>query len=136
MTLGRGSHDQNVSYEKLFLLKLLQKLPKIIQHFYSILFILISWVIFAFEDLNKVGNYIETLFTYEGWIGQEGLYYLRNYGMILFISMVLATPMIAKWFQKQEQKNSITSAIFTSSVYIVIFLLATARLEKDKINPF
>ena len=65
--------------EKLFILKLLDKLPKIIGHIYSIILILVSWCIFAFEDLSKVINYIRAMFANNIIYNNETIYYCKNY---------------------------------------------------------
>lgn len=122
--------------EKLILLKVLEKLPKIIQHMYATILVIISWVIFAFEDLVKIKDYIVTMFKPNNWIASEGLYYLQNYGIIIIIGIVLSTPIITKLFKKLEERNTIISSVLTSLVYISIFLLSTASLVSDTFNPF
>lgn len=124
--------------EKLILLKVLEKIPKIFSHLYSILLILVSWVIFAFEDLAKIGNYLATMFHTNNslLVNNETLYYTKNYFMIIFIGIILATPIIKKVFEKMENKKNIFTNILTSIIYLSIFLLSTANLVSDTFNPF
>ena len=114
--------------EKLFILKILEKIPKLFSHLYSILLILIGWVIFAFEDLNLVKSYVVNLFNFNNLFNNESLYYLKNYGFILIVGIILSTPI----FKKIKLKNS----FILSSVYIIIFVLSTASLVTDTFNPF
>ena len=47
--------------EKLFMLKVLKKAPAIISHIYSIIIILFGWVLFYFENLNEMGNWLSDI---------------------------------------------------------------------------
>jgi len=50
--------------EKLFLLNLLEKLPKFISHIYALLIIIPGWVIFYFTDTHKLFAYFGKLFSF------------------------------------------------------------------------
>ena len=114
--------------EKLFLLKLLEKLPKIVRHIYSILIILVSWVIFAFEDLARVGEYIKAMFINSNLWDNEALYYSQNYGFLILIGIICSIPLWKKIKEKIDSKNSKTLEFITSLGYVVIFVLSTASL--------
>lgn len=124
--------------EKLFLLKVLEKCGKIIPHIYAMLLVLISWVIFAFEDLKVVGNYIMTMFNIGNnqLINNEAIYYLKNYFLIIIIGIILSTPLPKMLLDKLESKKSNIISICTSLIYIAILLLSTASLVSDSYNPF
>lgn len=122
--------------EKLFLLKVLEKLPKILRHLYSIILILISWAIFAFEDLSMVGEYIKSMFTAKVIYNQEALYYFRNYVFIIIVGALCSIPIWKKIKEKIDKKDSVILASITSLGYLAIFLLSTASLVTDSFNPF
>ena len=122
--------------EKLFLLKLLEKLPKIVRHIYSILIILVSWVIFAFEDLARVGEYIKAMFINSNLWDNEALYYSQNYGFLILIGIICSIPLWKKIKEKIDSKNSKTLEFITSLGYVVIFVLSTASLVTNSFNPF
>lgn len=124
--------------EKVVLLKVLEKLPKWTNHLYAMFLVLISWVIFAFEDLSKVKDYLLSMFHLNGnsIINAEGLYYLQNYAIIIIIGIILSTPLIAKIFKKLEEKQTNTRSIIISLIYIGILVLSTASLVSDSFNPF
>lgn len=114
--------------EKLFILKILEKLPKLFSHIYAIFLILIGWVIFAFEDLKLVKDYLVNLFNFDNLFNNETLYYLKNYWFVLICGIILSTPIV----KKIKLKNSFV----LSCVYILIFMLSTASLVTDTFNPF
>lgn len=99
---------------------------------------LISWVIFAFEDLKQVGAYLGAMFHSSGipLVNAEAMYYLKNYGIILGIGILLSLPVLWKRLEKIEAKPKTGTSIGVSIFYIVILLLCTASLVSDSYNPF
>jgi len=122
--------------EKLFILKLLDKLPKIIRHFYTIILVLVSWSIFAFEDLNKVINYIKTMFTSNILYNNETIYYFKNYIFIIILAILCSIPLWKKLKEKIDNKNSKMLEFITTLGYVAILILSTASLVTDSFNPF
>ena len=127
--------------EKLFMLKVLEKLPKIFGHIYTILLVLISWVIFAFEDLGKIGTYLGTMFGLNGasLANPEAIYYLKNYIVIIVIGIICSIPILKHKNTEKEEKNSkkqIAISVFTSICYVAILILSTASLVNNSFNPF
>ena len=127
--------------EKLFMLKLLEKLPKIFGHIYTILLVLISWVIFAFEDLGKIGTYLGTMFGLNGasLANPEAIYYLKNYIVIILIGIICSIPILKHKNTEKGEKNSkkqIAISVFTSICYVAILILSTASLVNNSFNPF
>ena len=124
--------------EKLFLLKWLENSGKILSHLYTIFFVLISWVIFAFEDLKQVGMYLVALFNMGQieLISMEAIYYLKNYAIIIILGIILSTPLLWNGLKKLENKESTVTSIGVSVLYIAILLLCTASLVSDSYNPF
>ncbi len=122
-------------FEKLFLLKWLQKLPSIFQHLYAIFLILISWVIFAFEDISQGFIFLQNMFSFIPNT-TEAYYYLQNYWMILVIGVLCALPCWKIWKDKMDKKQKNWWNILTTCGYLAIFLLSTASLVSDSFNPF
>ena len=124
--------------EKMFLLKFLEKIPAIFRHIYTIFLVLISWLIFAFEDLGKIGEYFKALFNfnYSYSYNSEGIYYLKNYAIIIIIGIILSTPIITKLLKKMETKKKLLPSLITSFIYIAIFIFSTSYLVSDSFNPF
>ena len=122
--------------EKLFLLKVLDKLPNIIRHIYAIVIILVSWAIFAFEDLAKVGEYIKAMFINSNLWDNEALYYLQNYWVLILIGAICSIPLWKKLKEKIDSKNSKGLELITTLGYVAILILSTASLVTNSFNPF
>ena len=122
--------------EKIFILKILEKTGKVISHIYAIVLILIGWVIFAFEDLNKIGTYFKAMFNINNFINNETLYYLKNYGLIVIIGIICSTLVVKKIIERINNSNKKRYQIIEIVMYMSIFILCTANLVSDSFNPF
>lgn len=128
--------------EKLFLLKVLDKLPKIVGHIYTLLLVLISWVIFAFEDLGQIGTYLSTMFGLNGasLVNAEAIYYLKNYIIIIVIGIICSIPVLQWWKNRNKktvtQKKEAIVSVITSLGYVAIVIISTASLVNNSFNPF
>ena len=122
--------------EKIFILKILNKAGKVIDHIYSIIFILIGWVIFAFEDLGKIGMYLQAMFNVNNFINNETLYYLKNYGVITIIGVICSTMIVKKIFDKLNKSNKRFYTVIEIIIYMFILIFCTANLVSDSFNPF
>lgn len=122
--------------EKLIVLKLLDKCGKVFSHIYAITLILMGWVIFAFEDLQKIGAYFGAMFNVGNFVNNEALYYLRNYGLIAIIGIICSTMIMKKFLNKLDKSNKMVVKIIEVLFYIGILVLCTASLVTDTFNPF
>ena len=69
--------------EKLFLLKLLERLPKFVGHIYTMFLVIISWAIFAFDSLGSGLQFIRAMF---GGFGQA--FADRGSWYLLYLSLI------------------------------------------------
>ena len=121
--------------EKGFLLKWLEKTPAAVQHIYTLALVIVSWVLFAVEDLSQIGPYLGAMFGFagKGLANTDALYYLRSYLPMLLIACVASTPLAAKLWAKLPEKGK--------KIALPILLLAgltvcTAYLVDATYNPF
>lgn len=127
-----------ITLEKALLLKLSNRIPKIICHIYSIVLILVGWVLFYFESLPKGINYLKSMFglTSIELINSQSIYFLYNYGIILLIAVLASTPIIHIFMDKLKSKYE-RFYYFTSIALIMgIMFLSTAYLVDATYNPF
>ena len=120
--------------EKLFLYKVLEKLPKIICHIYSLILILIGWVLFEFSDVNLIISYVKEMFTYDSkLISNIGLYTINSNYIFIILGLILATPLPNKIFNKlQDSKFKYINAV----VLLITFITSIAFLVDSTYNPF
>ena len=98
--------------EKLFLLPYLKK-GRVWPHFYTLFLVVVGWAMFVGNDTGvSFGLLFQKLFVPSG--GVSPLYFLRNYGVLLAVSVVCCTPLIEKLWDVLR-KNVVTrcAAILT-----------------------
>ena len=115
--------------EKNFYLGFLEK-HKVISRFYIIPMLLISWTLFAITDFTKLGQYFRTMFTMQG--GMDWVYYLRNYGFVMLICLVFATPIFENLIKKLTGKLSVVRY----SILTLVLIVSVAYLVDATYNPF
>lgn len=124
--------------EKFILKKYIDKLPNALKHLYTIILVLIGWLIFAFEDMNMLGNYAKTMFGLNGeFINSTFIYYFTNYFIILVIATIFSMPVYNKLENiLKNKKNSWIKFILVLIVYIILLIITISYLVSDTYNPF
>ena len=124
--------------EKFVLKKYLEKMSNFLRHLYSILLILIGWLIFAFEDMNVLLEYSKRLFGFETrFIDNDFLFFIKNYLVFIVIAMIFSTPItriIKEKIAKARYKNIYNIGIFIS--FLFLFMIVISFLVSDTYNPF
>lgn len=122
--------------EKLFLLKRLQKLPAFIQHGYTIFFILLSWVIFAFEDLGVLKGVLAIMFGFGDvpFVNDYFFYLIRNNIVLLTILIVSVTPFMKMVYHKHIEGKKIEW--MTPVLILIGLIVCTAFIVDASYNPF
>ncbi|MEG1073090.1 MAG: MBOAT family O-acyltransferase [Oscillospiraceae bacterium] len=122
--------------EKAFLGKWLDKVPNVIGHIYTIFLVLISWTIFAVEDMGRLGGYLGAMFGFAqgGIVNSSALYYLRSYLPVLIIAVIASTPLLFHlWTDKLPKK---AKQIILPAVLLLGLVFSTAYLVDATYNPF
>ncbi len=123
--------------EKLFLLKALDRLPKPLRHLYSLLLIVIGWVIFACDDVSVLLPYLGSMFGANGALGGLDVYWLVTKLALLVICAAASTQLPKKLFASAAGAMNEKAAFAVKSVLTVALLvLSMAFLIGDSYNPF
>ena len=121
--------------EKLWLGRLLSQLPKVVQHVYTLFFVLVSWAIFALEDFGQLGAYLKVMFGMGGapLLDSAFGYYLASYLPILCVAAVASTNAGASLYHKLPR----AAAQAACAVLVVIGLVVCSGYMVDgTYNPF
>ena len=126
--------------EKIFLLKALDKIPKIFRHIYVLFVVMISFIIFNATDIRQAIYQIKGLFGINGEtiINSYTLYYLKSYLVIFIIAIIGSTPLLKNIIEKLKQKSKINKIInlFEPIAIMALLLISTAYLVDNSYNPF
>ena len=122
--------------EKFVIKPILERLPKVLQHGYALVLILLGWVLFAFTDLDAGLTYLKTMF---GWgsvslINARTLFYLRDYGLLLIIMILASTPLGHQLYETKIRGHRWEGAM--PLLIAAGLILCTAYLVDASYNPF
>ncbi|MCI8589307.1 MAG: MBOAT family protein [Clostridiales bacterium] len=119
--------------EKAFLLKILDRIPRVFSHLYALFFILIGWLIFIACDLPNPIAYAKGLFVGPLWSGTV-VYDLVRSLVFLAILCIASTPLPKRIWDRLEQKLGMH--LPGTLLCPPALLLCTAYLVDSSYNPF
>ncbi len=124
--------------EKLFLGKILDKIPKFISWFYSFILIILGWVIFEFTDIDKIYLYIKSMFgfNHNALFDNNSLYYLDSYLIIFIICIFSSTNLFSKLYKKAYNKIPVLLDIINPVYILFIMIICTSYIVNQNYNPF
>ena len=126
--------------EKAFLLAWLQRLPRLFRHVYALGATAFSWVLFAFEDWPSIRQFWQAMLGRGsgGSITPTDLYLLTNYGLLLVILVLPATPIPRQAVQRVlaiDRRPRLAELLYPAFIALVLGL-STAYLVDASYNPF
>ncbi|MEG2892212.1 MAG: MBOAT family protein [Clostridium sp.] len=119
--------------EKFILKNILESMPSVFRHVYSLILIMVGWVIFEIESLNGIIEYLKAMFLNGLIVDNTGMYYLTSYGVVLAIGCILSTPLIGKIGIKLKASKA---NMIIPAVQLVLFIVCICYLVNDTYNPF
>ncbi|MFC2034782.1 MBOAT family O-acyltransferase [Chloroflexota bacterium] len=123
--------------ERLFLGKLLERLPRALRHIYTLLIVLISWVIFELGSPTDIFQYLGNMFAVNGIdiYNFESLYILRSNLVLLLITGIGTVPLFKNIYETYS--NTIfVRAIIMPLFYVIVLTISIAYLIDSSFNPF
>ena len=133
-------HGLFLIIERLGLKKFLEKIPKILQHFYTMIIVIIGWVFFRSNSFIFALKYLKKLFIPNFIYMESFLVELETLKLFIALcAIVFSTPIVPKL--RNVLLNNIFRSkfyyeIFRNFVYIVLFLLSVIFLAGSNFNPF
>ena len=119
--------------EKYVFRSVLEKIPGVLKHLYTIIVVFVGWGLFAMEDLTVCGQYLKTCFGGGSlWSAADG-YTLSSYLFTFAILIVASTKSgVRVWYKLSERTQKILSPILMTLALII----CTAYLVDGSYNPF
>lgn len=127
--------------EKLYLGKLLEKLPRVVQHIYAVAVILIGWVFFYFEDLSAIKAFFTAAFGGNGFSDMTQNALITNYVVVLLAGAVFSMPVLSRllsfggWLCERKGGKLLVNASCVAFVFAGLWI-STAALVGSSYNPF
>ncbi|MFC1864510.1 MBOAT family O-acyltransferase [Chloroflexota bacterium] len=123
--------------ERFFLGKLLERLPGVVGHLYTLLIVVISWVIFELGSPADIFHYLGNMFAVNGIdiINFESIYTLKSNLVLLLIAGVGAVPLF-KIIYERYSNIVLVRAVIMPVFYLIILTVSIAYLIDSSFNPF
>lgn len=117
--------------------KKLSAMPGIVQHLYTLFFVLIAWVFFRSDSISKGWIYIEQMFGKNALIDGDAVRYFCEYKIYFLFAAVYSTSVfkILSSRLKGERVRNLLADI-TPVIYLLIFGLSAVYLVTGGYNPF
>ncbi|GAA0103212.1 MBOAT family protein [Paraclostridium bifermentans] len=124
--------------EKFLLKDILERMPSLIQHIYTMVLVMIGWTFFGIESIQKSLEYIKVMFFLNGnkIIDSTFIYYLHTNLILLIILILCSTPIVNKVFKKIIQNGRMEGVTLAVTVQFVLLFLSIAYLVNETYNPF
>ena len=123
--------------EKILLLNLFDKAPKIIKHLYTMILVVVGWTIFRLENINDLIYALSNMFSFTNISFIR--YVLEHYDIMTSLPYIVfavfgSFPIYNNFIMKNKGKKliSIINDIFIYGVYIISILM----LISSTYNPF
>jgi alginate O-acetyltransferase complex protein AlgI len=129
-----------LSVEKFAFGGALQRAHGFVGHIYLLLAVSVSWVLFDATSFIEAGQTLGHLVGVgtSGLVGQEAMYYLRSYAVVLLIGALGATPVPARLVKTVgEREWGAKLLTFVQPIGVgLLLVLASAFLVDGSFNPF
>ena len=125
-------------FEKVFLLKIIEKMPKVVRHLYTMFLVIIGWVLFSFDSFKKGAEFIVGMFGLGGYsfVNEEFIYLLLNNLVLLGVLAIASTDMPKRCIEKLTAKNNTALRVLGIITLEVILGICVAYLVASTYNPF
>ena len=114
----------------------LEKLPNWLRHGYTLLAILLSFVLFNAESMAQAGSDFAALFGFAGLplVTGQTLYHLRSFALLFAVGCIGATPVVKRAALRLEKTGigGVLEMVFLAAVLLV----CTAYLVDGSFSPF
>lgn len=123
--------------EKLFLNKILDKLPTLLRWIYMFTIVNVGWIIFRIENISDLTNVLTQLITFKNTNIEE--FISKNYTLInnipyILIAIIFMFPIKQKMDLKY-QNNQIYN-IINKIILLILFIISIFYLINNSYNPF
>jgi alginate O-acetyltransferase complex protein AlgI len=129
--------------ERAALLKVLGKIPVLLQKLYALILVVSGWILFRSDSFAHAGGYFRALFGFQGWTAfvrhDLDLAVPAEGWLAIAIGMLAATPLLSKvsarlLVRQADDGWSVRPA--GTVVLLVLLLLSAMKLANGSFNPF
>ncbi len=137
-------HGVILAIERAGVSRFLGKLPKILKHIYTLLLVMVGWVIFRAESLPQLGQFLKAMFLGAPGDGASLWQYMDSENMFFMcLGLLLCLPILenSRHFKTQEAESAgpaANSVVIARDTLIcaLLFFVCTTYVMSGTYNPF
>ena len=105
---------------------------------YTMLFVIVGWVLFRASDISSALTYLHTMFGLSGApLFDDRAYFHIHENRYFFLFGIMFSFPVAAWLEKKlEEKKSLVGEIAGSAVYVSLLFVSVCYVIKGSYNPF
>lgn len=110
---------------------------KFFSHIYTMLFVIIGWVLFRSESISAALEYLQTMFFMSGaeLFDDKAIFFLDNYKFYLVAGILACFPIMPKIKEKIKTGRKVYESIAVIALFIT-FIVSLTFTIKGSYNPF
>ena len=122
--------------EKLFLLKWLEKLPKVVSWLYAMILVCVGWVIFNLGDFSQIIYTIKMMFVYQATNWNE-IFASNSTFWYAIIYIPLGLICSFPWIKNKTIYEKLDKfGVLSSAGYLLLFFICIVYIISSSYNPF
>ncbi len=115
------------------------KIPSLIRRFFTLIFVIVGWMIFSANTLPEILTSLKSMFGFaeNGFADKTALYTLKNSGLLLGISAFFSLPILKKPLRRLKSGPAgVLYYLFGFVFLLAILTVSIAFLVTENYNPF
>jgi len=132
-------HGLFLILDRIFLLKVLNKIGKIPATLFTFFVVMIGWVVFRLENISDIQIFMNKLFSFDSSLSLNIIPAFRLISVFaIFFSFVVSFQFGKAWeefFFKKERYTSKQNIVLTV-LSVVLFILSVSSISSSGFNPF
>jgi alginate O-acetyltransferase complex protein AlgI len=129
-----------IALERLFFRRVLERLPRVVQHGVLLFLVMVGWALFYFTDFSRLTTFFSLAFGSLGaplW-NAEVASRISSHAFWLVLVVVCCLPLGPGrgWLRRAVQRAPASVDVLQGLATVALTLLATAMLVGKSYNPF
>ncbi|WP_224240217.1 MBOAT family O-acyltransferase [Hyalangium gracile] len=143
-------HGAMLVIERLGLLEKLERVPRPLRHVYTLLLVMVGWVLFRADSLAQAGVFLRAMVGLgaAGGVEHTVARYLDDAVIVALIAGVLGSGPVWSWFSTRLEQlrakarglaqglTGVAMAVGSNAALVAILLASCTQIASDTYNPF
>lgn len=118
----------------------IKKMPSVFGHFYTMLVVVLGFVLFNATDLSQAGADLASMFGFAGLplVSEAALYYLGSFAVLFILGIVGSTSLVKNTANRLANSRKVGSviAVLEPIILVILLVVCTSYLVDGAFSPF